>query len=78
MGRPTLPLVPALALALLLCSSTEAVGQILEHITFQESFSGKFSGKARKSKPASFSVLLPVILHLTQLCRGVTIHVWNP
>ena len=59
MGKPTLPLVPALALALLLCSSTEAVGQILEHITFQESFSGKFSGKARKSKPASFSVLLP-------------------
>ena len=55
MTRPTLLIV----LALLLGSSTEAVGQILDRITFQDSFSGKFSGKAKKVKPASFSVLLP-------------------
>ncbi len=55
MVRPT----PLIVLALLLCSSTEAVGQILDRITFQDSFSGKFSGKAKKVKPASFSVLLP-------------------
>ena len=55
MTRPTLLIV----LALLLGSSTEAVGQIWERITFQDSFSGKFSGKAKKVKPASFSVLLP-------------------
>ena len=55
MGRPALPIVLALALALVLCSSTEAVGQIWERVSFQESFSGK-PGKAR---PASFSVLLP-------------------
>ena len=35
------------------------MGQILDRITFQDSFSGKFSGKAKKVKPASFSVLLP-------------------
>ena len=40
MVKPTALIV----LALLLCSSTEAVGQILERLTFQESFSGKFSG----------------------------------
>ena len=55
MTRPTLLIV----LALLLGSSTEAVGQILDRITFQDSFSGKFLGKAKKVKPASFSVLLP-------------------
>ena len=55
MTRPTLLIV----LALLLGSSTEAVGQIWERIAFQDSFSGKFSGKAKKVKPASFSVLLP-------------------
>ena len=55
MTRPTLLIV----LALLLGSSTEAVGQILDRITFQDSFSGKFLGKAKKIKPASFSVLLP-------------------
>ena len=55
MVRPT----PLIVLALLLCSSREAVGQIWERFTFQDSFSGKFSGKARRVKPASFSVLLP-------------------
>ncbi len=35
------------------------VGQIWERLTFQDSFSGKFSGKQRRVKPASFSVLLP-------------------
>ena len=55
MVRPT----PLIVLALLLCSSTEAVGQIWERLTFQDSFSGKFSGKARRVRPASFSVLLP-------------------
>lgn len=51
MARPTVLLV----LALVLCSSTEAVGQIWERFSFQESFSGR-PGRAR---PASFSVLLP-------------------
>ncbi len=55
MVRPT----PLIVLALLLCSSGEAVGQIWERFTLQDSFSGKFSGKARRVKPASFSVLLP-------------------
>ena len=54
MARPTLLIV----LALVLCSSTEAVGQgkkIWERLSFRESF----SGKRGQSRPASFSVLLP-------------------
>ncbi len=52
--RPTLLLVLAVAL----CSSTEAVGQgkkIWERLSFRESFSDRLG----RSRPASFSVLLP-------------------
>ena len=58
MGRPALPIVLALALALVLGSSTEAVGQgkkIWERLSFRESFSDKLG----RSRPASFSVLIP-------------------
>ncbi len=54
MARPTLLIV----LALVLCSSTEALGQekkIWERLSFRESFSDKLG----RSRPASFSVLLP-------------------
>ena len=55
MARPTLLTV----LALILCSSTEAVGQIWERFSFQESFTGKPTAKPGRPRPASFSVLLP-------------------
>ena len=55
MVRPT----PLIVLVLLLCSSREAVGQIWERFTLQDSFTGMFSGKKQRVKPASFSVLLP-------------------
>ena len=51
MARPTLLIV----LALVLCSSTEAEGQFWERFTFRESF----SASRGRSRPASFSVLLP-------------------
>jgi len=51
MARATLPIV----LALVLCSSTAAEGQFWERLSLRESFSG---GRGR-SRPASFSVLLP-------------------
>ena len=54
-ARPTLLMV----LALVLCSSTEAEGQIWERFSFQESFTGKPTAKPVKARPASFSVLLP-------------------
>ena len=42
MVRPT----PLIVLALLLCSSREAVGQIWERFTFQDSFSGQVLGQS--------------------------------
>ncbi len=51
MTRPTLLIV----LALVLCSSTEAAGQFWERFTFREAF----SASRGRSRPASFSVLLP-------------------
>lgn len=51
MTRPTLLIV----LALLLCSSTEAAGQFWERLSLRESF----SASRGRSRPASFSVLLP-------------------
>ncbi len=51
MARPTLPIV----LALVLCSSTAAEGQFWERFSLRESF----SGSRGRSRPASFSVLLP-------------------
>ena len=54
MAKPTLLIV----LVLVLCSSTEAVGQgkkLWDRFSFRESF----SGKRGPSRPASFSVLLP-------------------
>ena len=51
MAKPTL----LIALALVLCSSTEAEGQFWERFTFRESF----SASRGRSRPASFSVLLP-------------------
>ena len=51
MARPTLLLV----LALLLCSSTEAEAQFWERFSFREAF----SASRGRSRPASFSILLP-------------------
>ena len=51
MPRPTLLIV----LALVLCSSMEAEGQFWDRFTLRESF----SGSRGRSRPASFSILLP-------------------
>ena len=42
MRRPALPIVLALALALVLCSSTEAVGQIWERVFPGDSLPGVY------------------------------------
>jgi len=58
-GRPVAGPTLLVVLAMILCSSTKADGQIWERFSFQESFTGKPTAKPGRPRPASFSVLLP-------------------